>query len=85
MASLDRDYARYAVFWPAPNGMQPAISSGVKKTFNGYGSLRISVPAEGRVAHGGNAQACAAICTVYHRCMGQAATFLIRLLKGLPA
>jgi hypothetical protein len=54
MASLDRDYLSYAVYWPAPNGMTPITrqwdQEGVRRawqpaTFN---------PRDGRVALGGS-------------------------------
>lgn len=54
MASLDRDYPSYAVYWPAPNGMTPITrqwdQEGVRRawqpaTFN---------PRDGRVALGGS-------------------------------
>ena len=57
MASLDRDYARYAVFWPAPNGAQPAKASWDQDLVRREWVLAHFMPAEGRVAHGANAQA----------------------------
>ncbi len=56
MASLDRDYARYAVFWPVPNGAPVSgqwTQDGVQRVWQ----AAHFVPAEGRVAHGGNTQA----------------------------
>jgi hypothetical protein len=57
MASLDRDYARYAVFWPAPNGLQPATQQWSQDLAQRQWQAAFFVPAEGRVAHGGNPQA----------------------------
>lgn len=56
MAALDRDYARYAVFWPAPNGTQPVSEQWSQDTVQRMWQAAHFVPAEGRVAHGGNAQ-----------------------------
>ncbi len=52
MASLDRDYASYAVFWPAENGMQPATPSWGQDNVQRLWQPASFVPAEGRVAHG---------------------------------
>lgn len=53
MASLDRDYMRYAVFWPAAPGMAPAspqwTQDGVQRFWR---SARLT-PADGKVALGG--------------------------------
>jgi Lhr-like helicase len=57
MASLDRDYARYAVFWPAPNGVQPVRTQWDQDLVRRDWQAAHFAPAEGRVAHGGNAQA----------------------------
>jgi hypothetical protein len=57
IASLDRGYANYAVFWPAPNGMQPVTQQWTQKGVQREWQLAHFVPAEGRVAHGSNAQA----------------------------
>jgi hypothetical protein len=57
MASFDRDYARYAVFWPAPNGLQPATQQWSQDLVQRQWQAAFFVPGEGRVAHGGNAQA----------------------------
>jgi DEAD/DEAH box helicase domain-containing protein len=57
MASLDRDYARYSVFWPAPNGLQPVSGQWTQDGVQRIWQTAHMVPAEGRVAHGGNAQA----------------------------
>ena len=57
MASFDRDYARYAVFWPAPNGLQPATQQWSQDLVQRQWQAAYFVPGEGRVAHGGNAQA----------------------------
>lgn len=52
MASLDRDYASYAVFWPAGNGMQPATQQWSQDNVQRLWQPASFVPAEGRVAHG---------------------------------
>jgi ATP-dependent helicase YprA (DUF1998 family) len=57
MASLDRDYARYAVFWPAENGVQPATQQWTQDGAQRQWQAAFFVPAEGRAALGGNAQA----------------------------
>lgn len=57
MASLDRDYARYAVFWPAPNGAQPATQQWDQNSVRRQWQPASFFPAEGRVAHGGNPNA----------------------------
>ncbi|MCU1338043.1 MAG: box helicase [Bryobacterales bacterium] len=57
MASLDRDYARYVVFWPAPNGLQPATQQWSQDLVQRQWQAAFFVPGEGRVAHGGNVQA----------------------------
>lgn len=57
MASLDRDYARYAVFWPAPGGVQPASRQWSQKSVQRQWQPAYFAHAEGRVAVGGNAQA----------------------------
>lgn len=57
MAALDRDYARYAVFWPAPNGAQPVSGQWSQDNVQRVWQAAHFVPTEGRVAHGGNAQA----------------------------
>ncbi len=57
MASLDRDYARYAVFWPAEKGMQPATQQWSQDGVQRLWQAAFFVVAEGRVALGGNTQA----------------------------
>lgn len=57
VASLDRDYARYAVFWPAENGVQPASQQWTQDGVQRQWQPAFLVPGEGRVALGGNAQA----------------------------
>lgn len=52
MASLDRDYARYAVFWPAENGAQPATQQWSQDNVPRVWLSASFVPSEGRVAHG---------------------------------
>jgi len=57
MASLDRDYAGYAVFWPAATWMQPVTPQWGQNNVSRVWQPAFFVPAEGRVAHGGNTQA----------------------------
>jgi hypothetical protein len=57
MASLDRDYAGYAVFWPAENGMQPATQQWSQDNIPRLWQPAYFVSAEGRVAHRPNPQA----------------------------
>lgn len=53
MASMDRDYLRYAVYWPAGPGLAPAspqwTQDGVQRAWRGAAFT----PADGRVALGG--------------------------------
>lgn len=56
-AALDRDYLRYAVFWPADNGMQPATQQWSQNNVRREWQPAYLVPAEARLALGGNAQA----------------------------
>jgi DEAD/DEAH box helicase domain-containing protein len=56
-ASLDRDYARYAVFWPAENGAQPATQQWTQDGVQRQWQPAFLVPSEGKVALGGNTQA----------------------------
>jgi len=57
MASFDRDYARYAVFWPADNAMLPAAPQWSQNNVRREWRPAFLVPAEARIALGGNAQA----------------------------
>ncbi|MCU1336685.1 MAG: box helicase [Bryobacterales bacterium] len=57
MASVDRDYARYAVFWPAENGTQPATPQWTQDGVQRRWQPASFIPAEGKVVHGGGAQA----------------------------
>jgi len=57
LVSLDRDYARYAVFWPAPSGLVPATPSWTEDSVQRRWISAHCVPTEGRLAHGPNAQA----------------------------
>jgi hypothetical protein len=57
IASLDRDYTRYAVFWPCGNGVQPATQQWTQDGVQRVWQAAHFVPAEARVAHGANAQA----------------------------
>ncbi len=84
MASLDRDYARYAVFWPAPNGVQPATQQWSQDLVQRRWQPAYFLPAEGRVAHGGNPQATPWLSlSCSRRCMDRTETFLIHLRKDL--
>jgi DEAD/DEAH box helicase domain-containing protein len=51
-ASLDRDYARYAVFWPAEPGMRPTTTPWSQDLVQRSWRPASFVPAEGRVALG---------------------------------
>jgi ATP-dependent helicase YprA (DUF1998 family) len=55
-ASLDRDYAGYAVFWPTANGQQPVTPQWGQNNVPRMWQPAFIVPSEGRVAHGGNPQ-----------------------------
>jgi len=57
MAALDRDYATYAVFWPADAPLQPVTPQWGQDNVQRAWQAAHFVPAEGRVAHGWNAQA----------------------------
>lgn len=57
IAAFDRDYARYAVFWPADNGMQPVTQQWGQDTVRREWQPAHLAPAEARVALGTNAQA----------------------------
>ena len=57
MAALDRDYAAYAVFWPADGGLQPVTAQWVQDNVLRQWQPAHFVIAEGRVALGGNPQA----------------------------
>ena len=57
IASFDRDYVRYAVFWPADNGMQPVTQQWGQDTVQREWQPAFLVPAEARVALGTDAQA----------------------------
>lgn len=56
MASFDRDYARYAVFWPSENGVQPASPHWSQDGVQRIWQVAHFIPAEARVAHGAHAQ-----------------------------
>lgn len=57
LVSLDRDYMRYTVFWPAPNGLRPGRTSWVEKNIPRRWIEAHLVAPEAKVAHGGNPQA----------------------------
>jgi DEAD/DEAH box helicase domain-containing protein len=57
MASLGREYGTYAVFWPAENGMQPETQQWSQDNVQRQWQPAFLVPAEARIALGGNAQA----------------------------
>jgi hypothetical protein len=57
MASLDRDYARYAIFWPIQNGMQPAAPTWQQDGVPRLWQAASFFTTEGRAAHGWNNQA----------------------------
>lgn len=56
IASLDRDYARYAVFWPADSGVQPVTQQWTQQGLQRLWQPAHFIPTEARVAHGGNPQ-----------------------------
>jgi DEAD/DEAH box helicase domain-containing protein len=57
LVSLDRDYIRYAVFWPAPDGSRPARDRWSEKNINRAWREAHLVASEAKVAHGGNPRA----------------------------
>ncbi len=54
LVSLDRDYARYAVFWPTPQADQPVRASWSEENVQRRWVPAHCVVHEGKVAHGGN-------------------------------
>ena len=84
MASLDRDYARYAVFWPAENGVQPATQQWTSRRCAAAVAAGVfrSRRRQSR-ARRKRAGAAGLSCTASRRCTGRAETFLIRRRKGL--
>jgi DEAD/DEAH box helicase domain-containing protein len=56
IASFDRDYAQYAVFWPAENGVQPATPQWSQQNVQRLWHAAHFVPGEARVALGANPQ-----------------------------
>lgn len=56
IASFDRDYARYAVFWPAENGAQPASGQWSQQNVQRRWQAAHFIPAEARVGLGANQQ-----------------------------
>ncbi len=57
LAALDRDYATYAVFWPADGALQPVTQQWIQDNVPRQWQQAHLVLAEGRVALGGNPQA----------------------------
>ena len=53
IASMDRDYLRYAVYWPAANGLAPASTQWTQKGVGRRWSPATFSPADGRLALGG--------------------------------
>jgi ATP-dependent helicase YprA (DUF1998 family) len=53
IACMDRDYLRYAVFWPAPNGLTPASAQWTQKGVGRRWSPATFSSADGRLALGG--------------------------------
>ncbi|MBI2930713.1 MAG: DEAD/DEAH box helicase [Planctomycetes bacterium] len=53
VASFDRDYARYAVYWPASPGMTPASPQWTQDGVQRFWRAAQFTPADGRVALGG--------------------------------
>lgn len=53
MASIERDYLSYAVFWPAPNGTTPAATQWSQENILRYWRPATFSPADGMVALGG--------------------------------
>jgi hypothetical protein len=54
MASLDRDYVRYAVYWPARQGLTPATSQWTQDGVRREWRSAYLNPADGRIALGGS-------------------------------
>jgi DEAD/DEAH box helicase domain-containing protein len=59
LVSLERDYSRYAVFWPAMNGLTPVNPMWTEDSVQRRWVLSHCVSVEGRVVPGPNAQAVA--------------------------
>ena len=57
MISMDHNYARYAVFWPTPSGIQPARQQWVQDQVPRQWQTACFFPLEGRVVHGRSPQA----------------------------
>lgn len=53
MASMDRDYLRYAVYWPAANGLAPLCSNWGQDNIQRYWQSAQFTSADGRVAFPG--------------------------------
>lgn len=53
MASMDRDYDRYAVYWPAPPGLAPTSAAWTQDTVGRSWQPASLSPADGRVGLGG--------------------------------
>src|ERR1044071_8412710 len=54
LVAMNRDYARYAVFWPAPGNAVPASTSWTEDNVSRRWTRGHCVPVEGKVSHGGN-------------------------------
>jgi DEAD/DEAH box helicase domain-containing protein len=54
LASIDRDYLRYAVYWPAPGGMAPTTRRWTQEQVRRDWQPATFSPADGRVHLGGN-------------------------------
>ena len=82
MASLDRDYARYAVFWPADAVRSRLLSNGPKGVQRLWQpALSFQPKAELRTAE--TRREGGAICTVSRRCTVRMERFSIRLRRDL--
>lgn len=53
LASLDRDYLRYAVYWPAPGGLGPTTASWIQEQVQRTWRSASFHPTDGRVSLGG--------------------------------
>jgi DEAD/DEAH box helicase domain-containing protein len=54
LASMDRDYNRYAVYWPAPHGLQPQTAQWTQETVQRSWRAASFYPQDGRVRLGGS-------------------------------
>ena len=65
IASMDRDYLRYAVYWPAANGLTPASTQWTQKGIGRRWSPATFSPADGRLALGGGS----GFLIIFRQCM----------------